>query len=144
MGTPTRARGSRHQVVLLRAAFSRNRSIGALNGTAAGRGFDPEDAVVWPGRATNRHRGRNALAFREIAALKDKLTKEKVYLEEEIQTDYNFERKSSGKAALKQVLNQVQTVAATDSTVLILGETGRKELIARALHNLSGRRERTL
>ncbi|HNO33202.1 MAG TPA: sigma 54-interacting transcriptional regulator, partial [Nitrospira sp.] len=66
------------------------------------------------------------------------------YLEEEIQTAYNFEEIVGESRALNQVLNQVQTVAATDSTVLILGETGSgKELIARALHNLSGRRERT-
>ena len=86
----------------------------------------------------------NALAYREIAALKDKLAKEKVYLEEEIQTSYNFEEIVGDSRALKQVLKQVQTVATTDSTVLILGETGSgKELIARALHNLSDRRERT-
>jgi len=86
----------------------------------------------------------NGLAYREIAALKDKLAKEKLYLEEEIQSGYNFEEIIGDGRALKRVLNQVQTVAATGSTVLILGETGSgKELVARALHNLSDRRERT-
>jgi formate hydrogenlyase transcriptional activator len=86
----------------------------------------------------------NALAFQQIAELKDKLAKEKLYLEEEIQTAYNFEEIVGDSQALKLVLKQVQTVAATDSTVLILGETGSgKELVARALHNLSNRRERT-
>jgi len=86
----------------------------------------------------------NALAFQQIAELKDKLAKEKLYLEEEIQTAYNFEEIVGDSRALKLVLKEVQTVAATDSTVLILGETGSgKELVARALHNLSNRRERT-
>ena len=86
----------------------------------------------------------NALAFQQIAELKDKLAKEKLYLEEEIQSEYNFEEIVGDSRALKLVLKEVQTVAATDSTVLILGETGSgKELVARALHNLSNRRERT-
>ena len=87
----------------------------------------------------------NALAYREIAALKNKLASEKVYLEEEIQTQYNFEEIIGNSRALKRVLKQVETVAPTDSVVLICGETGTgKELIARAIHNLSTRRERTL
>ena len=86
----------------------------------------------------------NALAYDNIAQLRDKLTKEKLYLEEEIQTDYNFEEIVGDSQALKRVLKAVQTVAVTDSTVLILGETGSgKELVARALHNLGDRRERT-
>ena len=86
----------------------------------------------------------NALVYKEIAELKDKLSKEKLYLQEEIQTEYNFEEIVGESQSLKRVLKQVQTVAATDSTVLILGETGSgKELVARALHNLSERRERT-
>ena len=86
----------------------------------------------------------NAVAYKEIAQLKDKLTEEKLYLEEEIQTEYNFEEIVGSSPALKRVLKEVQTVAATDSTVLILGESGSgKELVARALHNLSNRRDRT-
>jgi formate hydrogenlyase transcriptional activator len=86
----------------------------------------------------------NALAHQEVEMLKEKIAKEKLYLEEEIQTEYNFEEIVGDSRALKLVLKEVQTVATTDSTVLILGETGTgKELIARALHNRSDRRERT-
>ncbi len=87
----------------------------------------------------------NALAYREIETLKNKLEEEKLYLEEEIRTEYNFEEIIGNSPALKRVLQDVETVAATDSTVLIYGETGTgKELIAHAIHNLSQRRERTL
>jgi formate hydrogenlyase transcriptional activator len=86
----------------------------------------------------------NGLAFRQIAELKDKLAEEKLYLEDEIRSQYNFEEIIGESAVWKRVLRQVETVAPTDSSVLILGETGTgKELIARAIHNLSGRRERT-
>jgi formate hydrogenlyase transcriptional activator len=86
----------------------------------------------------------NALAFEEIEALKDKLYQEKVYLEEEIRTEHNFDEIVGESAALRRVLKEVETVAPTDSTVLIRGETGTgKELIARALHKLSPRRDRT-
>lgn len=85
----------------------------------------------------------NALAFGKIVDRANKLTEEKRFLEEEIKTEYNFEEIVGQSAALKRILKQVETVAPTDSTVLILGETGTgKELIARAIHNLSGRRER--
>ena len=87
----------------------------------------------------------NSLTYHELASLKNKLVSEKRYLEEEIQTEYNFEEIIGQSAALKKVLQQVATVAPTDSAVLLCGETGTgKELIARAIHNLSGRRERTL
>ncbi len=86
----------------------------------------------------------NALAYQQIEELKNKLAKEKLYLEEEIRTDHNFEEIIGESAALKRILKQVETVAPTDSTVLIQGETGTgKELIARAIHDLSGRRDRT-
>jgi formate hydrogenlyase transcriptional activator len=86
----------------------------------------------------------NALAFDEIERLKDKLHQEKVYLEEEVRTAHNFGEIVGESATLRRVLKQVEAVAPTDATVLILGETGTgKELIARALHDLSPRRERT-
>ncbi|HEV3083942.1 MAG TPA: sigma 54-interacting transcriptional regulator [Gemmataceae bacterium] len=86
----------------------------------------------------------NALAFDEIEALRDQLHQEKVYLDEEIRTAHNFDDIIGESAALRRVLKEVEAVAPTDSTVLILGETGTgKELIARALHDLSPRRERT-
>jgi formate hydrogenlyase transcriptional activator len=86
----------------------------------------------------------NALGYKQIAELKERLSKEKLYLEEEIRTEYNFEEIIGESTTLKKVLKQVEVVAPTDSTVLVLGETGTgKELLARAIHNLSGRRERT-
>ena len=87
----------------------------------------------------------NALAFREIDALKNRLEEEKLYLEETIQTEYDFEEIIGSSRVLRRVLQEVETVAKTDSTVLIYGETGTgKELLARAIHNLSPRRARTL
>jgi formate hydrogenlyase transcriptional activator len=84
----------------------------------------------------------NALAYREIAGLKDKLTLEKVYLEDEIRGEMNFEEIVGKSVALRTLLQQVEVVAPTDSTVLIYGETGTgKELIARAIHDLSSRRQ---
>ena len=86
----------------------------------------------------------NALTFRNITELKDRLGEEKRYLEEELRTVYNFEEIVGESAGLKRVLKQAETVAPTDATVLILGETGTgKELVARAIHNMSARRERT-
>ena len=85
----------------------------------------------------------NAQAYREISELKDRLAKENLYLEEEARSE-NFGDIVGDSAALRRVLKEVQTVAPTGSTVLIRGETGTgKELIARALHDLSPRCERT-
>lgn len=86
----------------------------------------------------------NALAFKEIDALKDKLAVEKLYLEEEIRTEFSFDEIIGESAALRRALAQVELAAPAGTTVLILGETGTgKEIIARAIHNLSPRRERT-
>ena len=86
----------------------------------------------------------NALALEEITALRDKLAKEKAYLEEEVRTEHDFGDIVGENAALRAILKHVETVAPTDSTVLIRGETGTgKELIARALHDLSPRKGRT-
>ena len=86
----------------------------------------------------------NALAFEEIEALKDKLAKEKAYLEEEVRTEHNFGDIIGESPALREILKKVETVAPTDSTVLVCGETGTgKELIARAVHDLSPRKGRT-
>jgi formate hydrogenlyase transcriptional activator len=82
----------------------------------------------------------NARAYREIAQLKDKLAKEKIYLEDEIRTELNFEEIIGESANLKAILDQVRTVAPSDANVLILGETGTgKELVARAIHKMSAR-----
>ncbi|HTX14862.1 MAG TPA: sigma 54-interacting transcriptional regulator [Candidatus Baltobacteraceae bacterium] len=85
----------------------------------------------------------NALAFRQIAELNARLAKEKAYLEDELRTENDFNDIIGSSKALKRVLKQVETVAPTDSTVLILGETGTgKERLARAVHDLSPRRGR--
>ncbi|MDP9179975.1 MAG: sigma 54-interacting transcriptional regulator, partial [Gemmatimonadota bacterium] len=86
----------------------------------------------------------NALACQEISELKDKLAQEKLYLEEEIRSEMNFDQIVGDSPALRQVLELVQTVAPSDSTVLLLGETGTgKELIARAIHDHSRRENHT-
>jgi formate hydrogenlyase transcriptional activator len=86
----------------------------------------------------------NATTYQEIEQLKDRLAEEKLYLQDEIRTDRNFGEIIGDSPTFRNVLEQVETVAPTDASVLILGETGTgKELIARALHDLSGRRERT-
>jgi formate hydrogenlyase transcriptional activator len=85
----------------------------------------------------------NALAFGQIRELKDQLAREKLYLEDEIRTEMNFAQIIGNSASLRRVLKNVETVAPTDSTVLIYGETGTgKELIARAIHDLSPRKSK--
>ncbi len=84
---------------------------------------------------------QNARAFGEVSELKNQLTQEKLYLEDEIRSELKFEEIVGRSGALRKVLDQIETVAPTDSTVLIYGETGSgKELIARAVHNLSARK----
>ncbi len=86
----------------------------------------------------------NTLAFKEIEALKNKLAEEKLYLEEEIRSEFNFEEIVGESPALKRALAQVELAAPAGTTVLLHGETGTgKELFARAIHNLSPRRGRT-
>ncbi len=85
----------------------------------------------------------NARSYREIAQLTEKLASEKLYLEEEIRSELNFEEIVGESPALKRVLSQARTVAPSDATVLILGDTGTgKELIARAIHRMSSRKDR--
>ena len=86
----------------------------------------------------------NALSYTRIEELNARLAEEKVYLEDEIRTDNRFEEIVGQSHALKAILQAVETVAPTDSTVLIYGETGTgKELMARAIHDLSSRRHGT-
>jgi formate hydrogenlyase transcriptional activator len=83
----------------------------------------------------------NALAYRQISQVKERLARENVYLESEIRSALHFEEIVGKSEALRRVLREIETVAPADSTVLIYGETGTgKELIARALHNLSSRK----
>ncbi len=87
----------------------------------------------------------NALAFAEIASLKDRLGREKIYLEEEIRGAQHFGEIVGESKGLKRILSQVATVAPTDTSVLLLGETGTgKELIARAIHDAGDRKNRAL
>ena len=87
----------------------------------------------------------NVRSYEEIAALKARLEQENVYLQEEIRTEHNFEEIVGNSPALLEVLRKVEQVAPTDSTVLIYGETGTgKELIARAIHDRSARKNRPL
>src|SRR5712671_2292213 len=126
--------------------ISRGRTVGVLTlGSRAENSFSAED-VDFLLRAAGQVAiaVENALAYREIAELKDKLAQEKLYLEEEIRGEMDFEGIVGQSSALHRVLNLVETVAPSDSTVLLLGETGTgKELIARAIHDRSGRKERT-
>jgi formate hydrogenlyase transcriptional activator len=86
----------------------------------------------------------NAIAYGRLDAFKNRLQDEKLYLESEISSEFKFEDIVGDSPALRKVLEQVSIVAATRSTVLLLGETGTgKELVARAIHNASPRRERT-
>ena len=127
--------------------ISRNRTLGVLTlGSRIKNSFSTEDVDF-----LSRVAGQvaiaieNALAYREIAELKDKLAQEKLYLEEEIRGEVDFEGIVGQSSALRQVLQLVETVATSDSTVLLLGETGTgKELVARAIHDRSRRKERTL
>jgi formate hydrogenlyase transcriptional activator len=107
--------------------------------------FTPED-VDFLSRASGQIAIaiENALAYREISELKDKLAQEKVYLEEEFRSEMGFEQIIGNSPALKHVLQLVETAAPSDSTILVLGETGTgKELIARAIHDRSRRNLRT-
>lgn len=96
---------------------------------------------------TDRKRAEDALkiALSEVVRLKNQLEKENLYLQDEIKLTHNFEEIIGKSEAIKNILGKVEQVATTDSTVLILGETGTgKELIARAVHNISGRSDRPL
>jgi len=126
--------------------ISRNRTLGVLGlCSRVEHAFSPED-VDFLMRAAGQVAiaVENALAYREIAELKDKLAQEKLYLEEEIRSEADFEGIVGQSSALRQVLQMVETVATSDSTVLLLGETGTgKELVARATHDRSRRKDRT-
>jgi len=86
----------------------------------------------------------NAIAYGRVTAARDRLEEERLYLESEIRSEYNFEDIVGKSVALRAVLDQISIVAPTSSTVLLHGETGTgKELVARAIHSNSPRRDRT-
>jgi formate hydrogenlyase transcriptional activator len=127
--------------------LSRDRALGALTvARCREETFSPKDIELLSEVAKQIAIAvENAQAYREITELKDKLAKEKLYLEEEVRTEYSFAEIVGHSETLRRTLKAVETVAPTDSVVLIQGETGTgKELIARAIHNLSARRVRTL
>jgi formate hydrogenlyase transcriptional activator len=141
-GDPSAARKGLKSACYL-PLVSRNRVLGTLGlGSVREDAFSPDDVTFLRQVACQVAIAvDNAVAYSEISALKDKLAQEKLYLEDEIRSELNFEEIIGKSEALRRVLKQVETVAPTDSTVLIYGETGTgKELIARAVHNLSARK----
>ena len=126
--------------------ISRGRTVGVLTlASRVANSFSPDDVdFLMQAAGQVAIAIENGLAYREIAELKDKLAQEKLYLEDEIRGEMDFEGIVGQSSALRHVLNLVETVAFSDSTVLLLGETGTgKELIARAIHERSRRKERT-
>ena len=129
----------------IRQLVTHGRAVAASFGRRNDEPFTPED-VEFVSRAGGQIAIaiENALAYHEISELKDKLAQEKLYLEEEIRGEMNYEQIVGNSPALRHVLTLVETVAPSDSTVLLLGETGTgKELVARAIHDLSRRKGRT-
>jgi formate hydrogenlyase transcriptional activator len=125
----------------------RGKSIGTLNVGSRTRNQYSEADLEFLQEVANQVAPavENMQSYQEIAALKARLEKENVYLQEEIRTEHNFEEIVGNSPALLAVLRKVEQVAPTDSTVLIYGETGTgKELIARAIHNRSTRKDRPL
>jgi len=125
---------------------SRNRLLGVMALARREENTFDEDEVAFLTQVAHQVAiaMENALAYGEIAELKDKLAQEKLYLEDEIRGEMDFEGIVGQSSALRNVLGLVETVAPSDSTVLLLGETGTgTELIARAIHDRSRRKDRT-
>jgi formate hydrogenlyase transcriptional activator len=126
--------------------MSRNRVLGVMGLARRQENTFDEDEVAFLTQVAHQVAiaMENALAYGEIAELKHKLAQEKLYLEDEIRGEMDFEGIVGQSSALRNVLRLVETVAPSDSTVLLLGETGTgKELIARAIHDRSRRKDRT-
>ena len=130
-------------ITALRAA---NRPLGVITlGSKRPDHFRPDDLDLMGQIATQISLALdNALAYERLNASRDQIEEERLYLESEIRAEYNFEDIVGKSAALRKVLQQIEIVAPTDSTVLLHGETGTgKELVARAIHSLSSRKGRT-
>jgi formate hydrogenlyase transcriptional activator len=128
------------QTVLCMPLVTAKGAVGTLNvGSKRDTAFSPQDQELLNQIASQLAIALdNARAYREIKTLTDRLAEEKLYLEDEIRTELNFEEIVGESPELRRVLAQVRTVAPSGSTVLILGETGTgKELIARAIHRMS-------
>ena len=117
--------------------------LGAFGFSSSRENDFTEDDLTFLGQVANQIAlaVENALAYGQVSELKDKLAQENVYLESEIRSELHFEDIVGNSEQLRRVLKEIETVAPADSTVLIYGETGTgKELIARALHDLSSRK----
>jgi transcriptional regulator with GAF, ATPase, and Fis domain len=127
--------------------IGKGKPLGTLNvGSEIPRRYSEDDALFLLGVAGQVALAiENMLAYEEIAALKSQLEQENIYLQEEIRTEHNFEEIVGQSAAIRKVLQAIETVAPTGATVLICGETGTgKELVARAVHNLSPQKDKPL
>jgi formate hydrogenlyase transcriptional activator len=121
----------------------RERVLGVFGFGSSRENDFTEDDLTFLGQVANQIAlaVENALAYGQVSELKDKLAQENVYLESEIRSELHFEDIVGNSEQLRRVLKEIETVAPADSTVLIYGETGTgKELIARALHDLSSRK----
>src|SRR5271166_4030738 len=134
------------EAVLIAPLRAPNRPLGVMTlGSKKADHFRPDDLDLLAQIATQISLALdNALAYEKLNASRNQIEEERLYLESEIRAEYNFEDIVGKSAALRKALQQIEIVAPTDSTVLLHGETGTgKELIARAIHSLSTRRNRT-
>ena len=125
----------------------RGRAIGTFNLAGREAGAFSEEDVLFVEQVAQHMTSAvsNAQAYSEIQSLKDELQRENIYLKDELSTEHHFFEVVGTNAQLTQALRDAERVALTDATVLIRGETGTgKELIARAIHRLSSRRDRAL
>jgi formate hydrogenlyase transcriptional activator len=121
----------------------RERVLGVLGfGTSRENAFSEDDLAFFSQVANQVALAvANSIAYGQVSELRDKLAQENVYLESEIRSELYFEEIVGNSEPIRRVLEEIETVAPADSTVLVYGETGTgKELIARALHNLSARK----
>ncbi len=138
-----RIAASGHNSLCLIPLISRERVLGVLGACSSREEVFSDDDLRFLGQIANQSALaiENSLAYSQISELKDRLARENVYLESEIRSELHFEEIVGKSKALRRVLSEIETVAPADSTVLIYGDTGTgKELIARALHNLSSRK----
>ena len=134
------------QALVVSALRTPNGPLGAITlGSKRPDHFHPDDLDLLGQIATQISLALdNALAYEKLNASRNQIEEERLYLESELRAEYNFENIVGKSPTLLKVLQQIQIVAPTDSTVLLQGETGTgKELIARAVHSLSSRKSRT-
>src|SRR5271165_334278 len=136
----------RIEAMIVTALRTSNRPLGVMTlGSKKADHFRADDLDLLAQIATQISLALdNALAYENLNTSRNQIEEERLYLESEIRAEYNFEDIVGKSAALRKVLQQIEIVAPTDSTVLLHGETGTgKELIARAIHSLSSRQNRT-